>query len=192
MTIAIIAALVQATWLAFEWRGGFITVEKPWGRASIDANRDRHSSTMWDLAATVELVGLVLGFLGVGRIAGHKQLVALSGLGMLGVGILVRWTAIRTLGAWFTGVVRIHREHRLIRHGLYRYLRHPSYTGALLAHLGLGAAFVSWVSLACSTCPFVVAALYRIRVEERALREVFGDQYVSYSAHTWRLVPFVY
>ena len=138
------------------------------------------------------MIGLVLAFLGVARIESHGLFVALVGLALLFVGIAVRWTAICTLGRLFTGVVAIQRNHELVRHGLCRHVRHPSYTGAIIAHADLGMAFVSWVSFAMSTVPFLVAAVYRIGVEERVFRDAFGEEYIRYSAGTWRLMPFVY
>jgi protein-S-isoprenylcysteine O-methyltransferase Ste14 len=191
MNVSILAAGVQATWLIIQWRGGVITIEKPWQQQPV-RNWDRHSSTVWDAANVIEPVGLVLGFLGVSRIVAHENVMSLVGLALLLVGIVIRWVAIRTLGHLFTGVVTIQRDHELVRGGLYRYVRHPSYTGALVAHLGLGLSFVSWVSVALSTIPFVVAATYRIHVEEQALRDVFGDEYVTYAEETWRLIPCVY
>lgn len=155
-------------------------------------NWDRHSNTVWDVANTVEPLGLVLAFLGVGRFASYDRFIGLIGFRLLVFGIFIRWTAIRTLGRLFTGVVTIKDDHPLIRHGLYRYVRHPSYTGALVAHLGLGLSFVSLVSLALSTIPFLIATTYRIRVEEHALRQKFGEAYVTYSEETWRLVPWFY
>ena len=76
-----------------------------------------------------------------------------------------------------------------MRHGLYRYVRHPAHTGTLVA---LGLAFVSWVSVAFSAIPFLVAAMYRIRVEEDVLRQHFGSAYSDYAEQAWRLVPWVY
>ena len=155
-------------------------------------NWDRHSSTVWDVANIIELIGLVLGFLGVGRMSTHTQFVGLLGFLLLLFGIAIRGAAIRTLGKLFTGVVLVQREHQLIRHGVYRYVRHPSYTGAIIAHLGLGLSFSSWISLALSTLPYLVAAAYRIHVEEYALRQAFGEEYVAYSKETWRLIPGLY
>jgi protein-S-isoprenylcysteine O-methyltransferase len=108
------------------------------------------------------------------------------------MGLAISWTAIRTLGQLFTGVVMIQRDHRLIRTGPYRYVRHPSYAGLLIAHLGLGLAFVGSVSLVLSTIPFLVAATYRIHVEEQALAETFGEEFIAFSQETWRLIPWVY
>jgi protein-S-isoprenylcysteine O-methyltransferase Ste14 len=191
MNVSILAAGIQATWLIIEWHRGCITIEKPWQQRPV-RNWDRHSSTVWDVANAIEPVGLVLGFLGVGRFVAHRNFISLVGFALLLMGIAIRWAAIRRLGKLFTGVVTIQRDHQLVRDGLYRYVRHPSYTGALIAHLGLGLSFVSWVSLALSTIPFVVAATYRIHVEEQALRQAFGDEYATYSEETWRLIPCVY
>jgi protein-S-isoprenylcysteine O-methyltransferase len=195
MVISIVAAIVQGAWLLAEWRGGFITIENPFHAANVEdppQDLDRHSSTVWDAANALELVGLVLGFLGVARIDTPGPFLGLVGLALLLTGIALRWTAIRTLGRLFTGTVKIQRNHELVRRGVYRHVRHPSYTGAIIAHAGLGLAFGSWVSLALSTLPFFVAASYRIHIEERALREAFGEKYTSYSASSWRLIPFVY
>jgi protein-S-isoprenylcysteine O-methyltransferase Ste14 len=140
----------------------------------------------------IELVGMIFGFTNIGHLERATELSAALGLGLLLAGIIIRWTAIYTLGKYFTGRVLIHDDHRLIRSGLYKHLRHPAYAGALLAHLGLGLSFSNWISLACSLAPFVLAALYRIQVEERALKEAFGEAYVSYSRRTRRLIPKLY
>jgi protein-S-isoprenylcysteine O-methyltransferase Ste14 len=101
-------------------------------------------------------------------------------------------SAIRTLGKYFTGIVLIREDHRLIRSGLYKHIRHPAYTGALLAHLGLGLSFSNWFSLGLSTVPYFVAALYRMHVEDQALHAAFGKQYLEYSSTTKRLIPKLY
>ena len=92
----------------------------------------------------------------------------------------------------FYGHGSIKEDHRLIQSGLYKHLRHPAYAGALLAHLGLGLAFSNWFSLGLSSIPFFIAAFYRMHVEERALTEVFGEAYISYSKETKRLIPKLY
>ncbi|MCA1638381.1 MAG: isoprenylcysteine carboxylmethyltransferase family protein, partial [Acidobacteria bacterium] len=66
------------------------------------------------------------------------------GLLSLLAGIIIRWTAIYSLGKYFTVTVLIKTDHRLIRSGLYKHLRHPAYAGTLLAHLGLGLSFSNW------------------------------------------------
>jgi protein-S-isoprenylcysteine O-methyltransferase len=79
-----------------------------------------------------------------------------------------------------------------VTRGPYRRLRHPSYTGALLAFVGLGFTLANWLALAAFVAPITAALLVRIHVEERALVEQFGDAWRAHDARTWRLVPFVW
>jgi protein-S-isoprenylcysteine O-methyltransferase len=107
-------------------------------------------------------------------------------------GIALRWYAIIYLGRFFTVNVAIAADHRLIDTGPYRYVRHPSYSGALLAFLGLGLCIANWLSLACAVLPTLLAFLWRIRVEETALTAGLGEQYREYMRHTRRLIPAIY
>jgi len=155
-------------------------------------SRDRYSVRLWDIAHVIEPVGMILGFMRIGGIQTASSLIESIGLGLLFVGILIRWTAIYHLGTYFTGTVTIKDDHVLVRSGLYGHVCHPAYTGALLAHLGLGLSFSNWFSLALSSIPYFIAAAYRIHVEEQVLREAFGDEYAAYARQTKRLIPGVY
>jgi len=135
---------------------------------------------------------MVGGFMGIGRIHFATVVIPLTGLMLLIIGIAIRWSAIYTLGKYFTGKVLIQPEQQLIRKGLYRYVRHPAYAGSLLAHLGLGLSFSSWFSLAFSVIPFVIAAWYRMRVEDAAMQTAFGAEYLDYSKRAKRLIPKLY
>ena len=90
---------------------------------------------------------------------------------LLAGGLVIRWTAILTLGSFFNTRVAIHQDHRLIRTGLYRLVRHPSYSGLLLVFLGLGFSLGNWLSVAVIVVPFFAVLLYRIQVEESSLVE---------------------
>jgi protein-S-isoprenylcysteine O-methyltransferase Ste14 len=79
------------------------------------------------------------------------------------------------------------RRHRLFRHcpprGAGR--RHP-----IRSHVGL--AYGNWLGLAAFTVLPLIAAIYRIRVEEKGLRDTLGERYWSYARERKRLVPFVW
>jgi protein-S-isoprenylcysteine O-methyltransferase Ste14 len=137
----------------------------------------------------VGVIGVIVGLSKVGHIRRGEQLIAMSGLLLMVAGISVRWLAIRTLGKYFTGKVSILEDHRLVRTGLYRHVRHPAYAGALMAYFGFGLSFSNWVSLLLIFCPILLAALYRMRIEEQALREAFGQEYVDYIGKTKPLFP---
>lgn len=187
MTIPILASLFRAAWLIIEvaYLRRF-KVNKP------DKDWDKRSAQFWDFANAVEPIGMILGFINVGNMRGGSTLIAPLGLSLLVAGIAIRWIAIYTLGQYFTSTVVIKDDHHLIRAGLYKHLRHPAYTGALVAHLGLGLSFSNWFSLGLSFVPFLAAAVYRIHVEEQALSEAFGEEYLEYSRDTKRLIPKLY
>jgi protein-S-isoprenylcysteine O-methyltransferase Ste14 len=114
------------------------------------------------------------------------------GLALFAGGIILRWYSIWYLGRFFTVDVAIAPEHRVIETGPYRLIRHPSYTGALLAFFGFGFCLGNWMSILCLMVPIVAAFMWRIHVEERALIEALGDNYRSYMHGTKRLLPRLY
>lgn len=114
------------------------------------------------------------------------------GLGILlaVLGIVLRWWAVLTLGRFFTTRVMTRPGQTVVQAGPYRWVRHPSYTGALLTVLGVLLCDTNWLSLAC----FVIVLpgfAYRMQVEEGALLTALGEQYRDYMGRTKRLVPFV-
>jgi len=108
------------------------------------------------------------------------------------VGLVVRWTAILSLGKSFSANVAIHVTQTVYRGGLYRWLRHPSYSGLLLIFAAIALHERNWLAAVVVMLPTTAALLYRIHVEEAVLREAFGTEYVEYSKTTWRLIPGVY
>lgn len=184
-TVVLIAVVLRMTWLA----GEFLH-RRHYPRSSTKQH-DKHSGMFWDVANLIEPIGFVLAIAGVGRFDAAVSY-QIAGLAFLCIGMVIRFSAMRTLGRFFTSVVTVCSDHQIISTGLYKYMRHPSYTGALLAHLGLGLAFGSWGSLSLSVLPFLVAAWYRIRVEEEVLVNSFGADYSRYASKTSRLIPKIF
>jgi protein-S-isoprenylcysteine O-methyltransferase Ste14 len=100
--------------------------------------------------------------------------------------------AILKLGRSFTANVTIQQRQRVEKTGVFRFVRHPSYTGLLVIFAGIGLNTRSSVGLAIIILPITLALLYRIHVEEKALSEAFGDEYQSYCRSTKRLIPGVF
>jgi protein-S-isoprenylcysteine O-methyltransferase len=111
---------------------------------------------------------------------------------LLILGLALRWYAISYLGKFFTVNVALAADQRVIDTGPYRFVRHPSYSGALLAILGLGMCIANWMSLLATTVPIWLVFLWRIHVEERALAEGLGEPYRAYMRRTRRLAPGIY
>jgi protein-S-isoprenylcysteine O-methyltransferase len=116
----------------------------------------------------------------------------LLGAALFVAGLVLRWYSIIHLGRFFTVNVAIATDHRLIDTGPYRFIRHPSYTGALMAFLGLGLCMANWASLAALIVPVWLVFLRRMQVEETALLRAFAASYEDYMQRTKRLIPGVY
>jgi protein-S-isoprenylcysteine O-methyltransferase Ste14 len=112
--------------------------------------------------------------------------------GILLLGLGVRAVAIITLGRAFSANVALRAGQGLQRNGLYRIVRHPSYLGLELILLAFALHSRTWACFAVFFVPSTLAMLYRIHVEEIALRLAFGIEYEDYSRSTKRLVPGVY
>jgi len=155
--------------------------------------RDRGSlGAMWGAIAAGLLAGFAVASVRVARIPLPAPWLPGIALAVLLGGLAIRITAIITLGRFFTAKVSILEDHRLVRDGLFRRVRHPSYSGMLLAFLGLGLTFGSYLSLAAIMVPITLSVLYRIRVEESFLEERFGEEYAEYRRSTPCLVPGLY
>jgi protein-S-isoprenylcysteine O-methyltransferase Ste14 len=107
-------------------------------------------------------------------------------------GVLLRWWSFLTLGKYFTVVVKTSEDQPVVNSGPYRVLRHPSYTGLLLAFAGCGLMLGNWVSTVGAVGVILIALVYRLRVEEHALIDALGDRYREFAASRARLVPYVW
>jgi protein-S-isoprenylcysteine O-methyltransferase Ste14 len=114
------------------------------------------------------------------------------GCGLFAAGLALRWYSIRQLGRFFTTNVAIAADHRVIDSGPYRFIRHPSYAGGLLAVLGFGLSLQNWASLLILFVPFWCVTLWRIHIEEQALTSALGRVYTDYMNRTKRLLPLLY
>ena len=121
-----------------------------------------------------------------------SEQIALIGISAIIIGIIIRLVAIKQLGKFFTVDVTIRENHQLLQSGLYKFLRHPSYTGSLISFLGFGLSLNNWLSLFIVFLPVLFSIIHRINIEEKVLTERFGKQYSDYIAGTKRLIPFVY
>jgi protein-S-isoprenylcysteine O-methyltransferase Ste14 len=138
------------------------------------------------------LGGVAARKLGIANWQPHARALLLAATVLVVVGVATRLLAILTLKKFFTVHVTIFGDHQLIQRGLYADIRHPSYLGALIGFLGVGLGMCNGLSLLIVFLPILGAFLYRIHVEERALRQRFGQEYTVYCESTKRLIPWLY
>jgi protein-S-isoprenylcysteine O-methyltransferase Ste14 len=109
---------------------------------------------------------------------GHWPASVGTGVSLLGVVLIV------------LGWVKIYRAEALVTTGIYRYMRHPQYTGIMLFTLGW---MLHWPSLVTLVLwPLLIAAYaWLARQEEKQAAEEFGEAYARYSKRTKCFVPFI-
>lgn len=111
------------------------------------------------------------------------------GLGLIAAAMaLYAWTH-RSLGSLWSGLLEISLNHRLVRSGPYRRVRHPMYTAFFIYVAGM--LLLSANALAGGIPLLVTCVMYagRVRAEEQMMLEQFGEDYRAYMARTGRLLP---
>lgn len=202
-------ALTVTAWGWDDWRGFFLSVPRDTACAgvvvlfvgtfafgcNVSTGRREHRGNNW-IFPVMLMVGLAMGWF-----CGHDdrrnirtlnwQDVAALGALLFLAGAFLRISAVRTLGPRHSVWVAVQEDHRLVTDGLYRFVRHPSYVGALLTVFGWALAFRSDVGLAMVIL-VVPPILSRIGAEEQLLVSEFGDLYRAYQRRTARLLPLIY
>jgi protein-S-isoprenylcysteine O-methyltransferase Ste14 len=165
-------------------------------KRSTDSSQARDRGSL-NLIAVLWWIGMALGIslsvlLPQAAISWRRTSLFFVGICLMLSGVALRWYSAAILGKYFTFDVAIQTGQTLVEVGPYRYIRHPSYSGALLTLLGFGLALGNWVGLAAALSCLTFAYAYRIPVEEAALASALGETYEEYVARTWRLVPFLF
>jgi len=119
-----------------------------------------------------------------------EQTARVVGLGMLVVGLIVFGLGIVTLGSSLSPLPAPMPSAELVERGIYRFIRHPIYTGLILAALGGSIYTVAPLALGLTALLAVVLDL-KSRREEIWLRERFPE-YKAYAARTRKFIPGIY
>lgn len=160
---------------------------------SDSVSKDRSSlAVLWTVILASIWLGFFLTFALPAWALPHAHRFYILGLGFFALGLFLRWFSIIYLGRFFTINVAIASDHQMIDSGPYHFIRHPSYTGALLTFLGLGLCLGNLASFLILIVPILFAFLWRIRIEEKALIEALDGTYHCYMRKTKRLIPFLF
>jgi len=146
------------------------------------------------------LLATVLDPTGLARSGGTISLESLSsiniillvvGLVMMIAGLIIRFIAMKALRSNFSGLLRIREGHTLVTAGIYHWVRHPAYLGAILLFLGFPVTLSSVIGFLVMLL-LVPYLLHRITLEEKMLVDHFGAEYQEYMERSKKLIPFVY
>jgi protein-S-isoprenylcysteine O-methyltransferase len=162
-------------------------------RRTKDFSKDAGSLRILWLTIQVSLmVGIAAAFAVPAARIHPARVIFPLGFGFYACGLALRWWAIIYLGRFFTVNVVVATDHRVVDSGPYRYIRHPSYTGGLLAFLGISLCLLNALSIPIIMIPIFLAFRKRMGVEETVLTAALEPNYRNYIRRTKRLIPFVY
>ncbi len=172
-------------WLAY-WLAAARDV-KPARRRESRANRLLTVALTIPAAVLLAIPGAWLHWLGA-RFLPDTMILYWLGLLIVSTGLAIAVWARVHLGRNWSGTVTVKEDHELIRSGPYGIVRHPIYSGLLLAILGTVIVVGEWRGL-LAFCFLTIALLLKLRREERFMEESFPDTYPSYRAQVPALIP---
>jgi len=146
---------------------------------------------IWITIGIANSLGILSSILKIFPISSYL-LIQYFGLFLIVSGMIFRFISILSLGRFFTVDVTIRNNHKIKKDGVYRLIRHPSYTGSILSFIGFSFSLNNWISLLIISLPVIFAMLHRIKIEEKLLIDQFGIEYTDYMKKTFRLVPWLY
>lgn len=175
-------------WVLYWWALSFKV--KAAARRESRWSRLLHLGPLLAAALLLVLPGAPLAFLGQ-RFLPLAAWPFWLGAVLTGAGLLFTVWARRHIGTNWSAIVTIKEGHEFIASGPYAIVRHPIYTGLLLAFAGSALALGEWRGLLALA--IVAWALWRkLRLEERWMQQHFGEPYQAYCRRVAALLPFVW
>jgi len=160
---------------------------------SVNKKTDNNTRRINVLAVFIAIgIGIIFSNVDIFAIGGPSNSRFFIGSIIIWLGLTLRFWAVQTLGKYFRTTVMIQKDHTVIESGPYKILRHPSYTGDLLAIIGVGIGMDNWIGLILMLLISLWAFHKRIVVEEQTLVQSLGCGYCDYMKRTKRLIPFIY
>jgi protein-S-isoprenylcysteine O-methyltransferase Ste14 len=121
------------------------------------------------------------------RFIGRSNLLGVSGVVLCSLGFGLAISARRHLGRNWGIPMSRKQDAELITSGPYAFIRHPIYTGLMLAMLGSALGFsLFWALMLLVAGPYFV---YSAQHEEAFMSRLFPERYAAYRARTGMLVP---
>ncbi len=183
--------LLAAMWIAYMAEQGIAA-----RRAAPTLRRVKDSLYPAYLVTTV--AGLVLMLTPAGdvdvlglRIVPRTPVWFWGGFAVTVVGLAFAYWSRRRLGRFWGSAIEVKAGHKLVQDGPYRWVRHPIYSGIILAGLGSGIAagdLGGALGFAILAAGFVV----KMRREEKFIAAYFGAEWRAWHERTWALLPYVY
>jgi protein-S-isoprenylcysteine O-methyltransferase Ste14 len=111
------------------------------------------------------------------------------GVALMLAAIWLFWRSHADLGQNWSVTLELRKGHQLVRHGVYRSIRHPMYASIFLWSLAQGLMLQNWLAGWSAFVTFSLMYLLRTPREEQMMCEFLGQEYRDYMRVTGRLFP---
>ena len=98
---------------------------------------------------------------------------------LLLIAVILFYLVHSSLGRSWSGFIGLLEDHKLVKYGPYKYIRHPMYTSVLLLDISIFLLTTSWLLTLTFLLVFLVVAS-RIPKEQEIMLDQFGDEYREY------------
>ncbi|ACL70095.1 methyltransferase family protein [Halothermothrix orenii] len=202
LTKLLVISLFVYTWSIVEANGGklnrayiylYITLvvislisDRYFYKGQKSENKKKYEMTSSFISFTW-FTSLIIPVLEYGYIMRNNSMFTIIGAALVIAGITIRGIGIKTLGKYFSRDVETWDDHKIVRTGIYKYIRHPAYAGNILQIIGFPLILNSYFSLILSLIT-IYGFIWRIRVEESFLKKEIPE-YEEYMRETKRIVP---
>lgn len=150
--------------------------------------RENLTLRLFFLVGTAITLGSLLEYVFVRR--GFSWWVLGAGVACAVASFWLRRRAIAALGRFWSLHVEIRENHEFVQSGPFRYMRHPTYFSMVLELLSFALIFNAWITMLFIPLAYIPVLIMRLRLEEPALVEKFGDAYREYQRRVPMLIPY--
>jgi len=114
------------------------------------------------------------------------------GFALFIIGLVLQGVAEATLGKYYLPSIGTVEGQKIVKDGIYKYIRHPGYLGEIIIFFGLG--FVTYSLLGILGAFIVSLMVYvgEVIPEEKYMLEKFGKEYEEYMKETFRFIPYIF
>lgn len=141
------------------------------------------------------LILIILGIFDVGNLSIKNdekyQMIRIAGLIMFITFSWLQVSAFKSLGNYYTQDIVILKEHKLIKSGLYKLIRHPQYLCQILSDIGAGIALFNYLIVPSVVLVELPLFVLRARYEDKLLEKYFKEEFINYKKQSGFFIPFI-
>jgi len=171
-----------------------VTVERSWetflSNKSEEKGRIRGGWTLWALTLIYILIiiSTLIEFVSIQRTSNY--IISIIGCLFFCLALFGRNYSIKALGRFHSINIEIKHDHKIVRDGPYKYLRHPYYLSIMMEVTGIPLIGNCYYTFCVALLTYVPLVFVRIYLEESAMSGNIGKKFLDYKSEVNAFLPF--